>query len=105
MQTKALKINIFEKRALAGLFVVMFILACLYGYFIGSSIINTLVRGEIEKDMAVISSDISGLESEYIARKDLIDGDFAYSMGFVDVSKKRFVSRTLFVGKGLSLNQ
>ncbi len=105
MQTKALKINIFERRALICLTSVALMLAGLYIYFVSAAIINTIVRGEIERDVSAISSDVGELESEYIARKNLIDVEFVYSLGFVDVYEKSFVSRAPFDGKGLSLNQ
>jgi hypothetical protein len=74
----------------------------LYAYFVGKSIINIVVREEVELSAAEISSHLSELESEYLAKKDAIDFLFAKTQGFSLVAKRSFVNRGTFVGKSLS---
>jgi hypothetical protein len=74
-----------------------------YGYFVGKSIINVVVREEVELSIAEINSHLSDLEFQYLAKKDTITLSFAQSNGFGLVSKRTFVNRGTLVGS-LSLN-
>lgn len=96
MRTKTLQINIFEKRALTALIAMIFILLGFYGYFISKSIINVIVREEINNDIVRIGSAISELEFEYIAHKNTINKEFAISAGFKNIASKKFVARKSF---------
>jgi len=96
MKTKTLQINIFEKRVLTALVVLVFILVGFYGYFISKSIVNVIVREEINNDVVVVSSAISELEFEYIAHKNTINKEFANKAGFTKLASKRFVARKSF---------
>jgi hypothetical protein len=96
MRTKTLQINIFEKRALTALVVIVFILLGFYGYFISKSIVNVIVREEINNDVVAVSSAISELEFEYIAHKNTINKEYAISAGFKNIASKTFVARKSF---------
>ncbi|MBL7045091.1 MAG: hypothetical protein ISR98_00615 [Parcubacteria group bacterium] len=96
MKSKALQINIFEKRALTALVVLVFILLGFYGYFISKSIVNVIVREEINNDVVAVSSAISELEFEYIAHKNTINKEYAKAVGFKNISTKTFVARKSF---------
>jgi hypothetical protein len=96
MKTKTLQINIFEKRAFTALIAIIFILLGFYGYFISKSIVNVIVREEINNDVVVVSSAISELEFEYIAHKNIINKEYAKAAGFKDLAEKKFVARKTF---------
>ena len=66
--------------------------------------VNVLVRQEIEEKIATLSSAMSGLEFDYITRKENIDIEYAYALGFTDINKKQFVTRKSLLSQGLSIN-
>lgn len=105
MKTKTIQVNIFEKRAFAALVFIIFALIGFYGYFISKSIVNVIVREEIGKDAIAINSEISELESRYIALKDVINIEFAKQAGFENLSNKHFVTRKSFAKNNIALNQ
>ena len=47
---------------------------------------------------------MSGLEFDYITRKESIDIEYAYALGFTDISKKQYVTRKSLLSQGLSIN-
>lgn len=93
------KIYGIERRLCLGFFALAFVLLALYGYFVGKSIINVVVREEVEIHIAEVNSRISDLESSYIAKKNAINLDFAYAQGFKAVGEKTFVNRGTLVGR------
>jgi len=104
MRTQARQINIFEKRAFAMLVLAIFILVGFYGYFISKSIINVIVREEINGDVAAVNSTISELEAKYITHKDAIGIEFARSAGFKNLAEKKFVTRKSLAKNSVTLN-
>lgn len=96
MRSKTLQINIFEKKAFTALITMIFILLGFYGYFISKSIVNVIVREEINNDIVVVNSILSELEFEYIAHKNTINKEFANRAGFKDIIGKTFVTRKTF---------
>ncbi|HJO89713.1 MAG: hypothetical protein QGH85_00370 [Candidatus Pacebacteria bacterium] len=104
MRTQAVQINKFEKRAFVVLVFIILILFGLYLYFISKSIVNVIVREEINSDVAAVSSTISELETRYIAHKEAIDIEFAKSAGFKILKEKKFVAKKSLARKGTALN-
>ena len=98
------KIHGIEKKLFLILAVSFFFSLGLYGYFVGKSIINIVVREEIEFQIAEVNSTLSGVELEYLSQKDTINLLFAKEQGFKSVSKKSFVNRSILVGRSLSQN-
>lgn len=96
MKTKTLQINIFEKRAFTILAIMIFILLGFYGFFISKSIVNVIVREEINNDIVTINSIISDLEFNYISRKDTINKEYAEVVGFKTIVNKKFVNKKSF---------
>lgn len=84
-------------------FAILFSLS-MYGYFVGKSIINVVVREEVELATAEISSHLSDLEFQYLEKKDAINLAFAQTQGFSVISKRAFVNRGTFVSRSLSSN-
>ncbi|PIT96919.1 hypothetical protein COT82_00515 [Candidatus Campbellbacteria bacterium CG10_big_fil_rev_8_21_14_0_10_35_52] len=93
MKIKTKQINIFEKRMFVALVCAILTLLAFYGYFISKSIVNVIVREEVGNDIVFINSAISGLETEYISHKNVINMEFAKSNDFVSLTNKEFVTR------------
>lgn len=71
----------------------------LYIYFVSSSIVNVVLREEIEVEVQEAHTRLSELETHYLSLKDGIDYELALSIGFTNVTDKQFVTRkTLSVG-------
>ncbi|MEX0917289.1 MAG: hypothetical protein WDZ90_02095 [Candidatus Paceibacterota bacterium] len=99
--TKTLTNKIEERLfwAFLGLFLVML---GLYFYFISASIVNVLIREEAEIDIARVGSGLSTIETAYLAKKNIIDADYAQTLGFHLDAKAYFVTHTT---RGLTINQ
>jgi hypothetical protein len=96
---------IIGKRILSVLILAVLLCAGLYGYFVSTSVINILVRKEIEKKMVTLNSKVSDLEAEYLARKNELTLDYAYTRGFSTIKSKHFAVRVSSDAHGLSLNR
>ena len=81
------------KRILSVLVLCVVISLGLYVYFVSTSIINILVRKEIENKITAVSSRMSDLEAEYLVRKNEITLEYAYTQGFANVTSKQFAVR------------
>jgi len=51
------------------------------------------MREEIGQTTAEIEEALSGLESEYLTRTNAIQKEYAYSLGFVDITNTAYVTR------------
>ena len=98
------KIHGIEKRLFLILAILSIISLGLYGYFVGKSIVNIVVREEIELQIAEVNSYLSDLELEYLSQKDAVNFLFAKEQGFQSISKKSFVNRGILIGRSLSQN-
>ena len=94
----------FQKRLFTILIFSIVLLLSMYGFFVSKSIVNALVREELQNEIATVSSTIGDLESQYIVLKNAVDIEFAYSLGFTDVVEKKFVTRRSVLGKQLTVN-
>jgi hypothetical protein len=95
---------IIGKRVLSLLASLLAIFVVLYVYFVSSSIVNVLVREEVDFDIAVISSEISELEARYLEEKNKMTLEYAYTLGFNDLKKKDFVIRASLATHDLTFN-
>jgi len=75
----------------------------LYLYLVTQTIINTASFGRIEKNIALINSDLSELESENLALKKEINSDLVRELGFQEVADVKFVDRNNIGSQTLSL--
>ena len=105
MKKNTAQIHIFEKRIVISLLTLIALLVGMYIFFVSSSIVNALVREEIEQKITATYSHMSDLESKYLAQQNTITLQLAYELGFSDIKNKTFVTRTSLVGKELTLNQ
>ena len=96
------KIYGIEKQILLFLIFLFITLLSLYIYFVGKSIVNVVVREEVEIQIAEINSEISELELDYISKKNSINMAFAQEKGFKSISNKTFINRGTLVGKSLT---
>lgn len=65
-----------------------------YVYFLSASVIHVVIRKEITSEVALLHSDISKLESEYIKRQHAVSDDIAARKGFIAVNDKIFLDRS-----------
>ncbi|HEC33008.1 MAG TPA: hypothetical protein ENI63_01980 [Candidatus Kaiserbacteria bacterium] len=96
------KIHGIERQICISFMIFLVILLGLYIYFVGKSIVNVLVREEIELKIAEVNSRLSILESDYITKKGTINMAFAVERGFKSISKKTFINRGTLVGRSMT---
>ncbi|MEX0917694.1 MAG: hypothetical protein WDZ93_00905 [Candidatus Paceibacterota bacterium] len=65
-----------------------------YVYFLSASVVHVVIRKEVNNEVALLNSDISKLESEYIKRQHAVSGEIAARKGFVAVNDKIFLDRS-----------
>ena len=100
--SKQLNINYLERKLFwffAGLLLFSIIF---YAYLVNQTILNIVERENIQENIIALSSEVSGLEFDYISLKNEINFDYAYSIGFVKVENVKFASRRLS-GQSVSL--
>lgn len=83
----------FEKKMFAVLAFSIIVLAAFYIYFVSRSVINVLVREEIEQSIMEAHTHLADLEAEYLSKKNRIDTVFAQELGFSAVAQKSYVTR------------
>ena len=93
----------FERQTFVSLVFLIVLLVSLYGYLVASSVVNAIVRQEIEGNISTVLSSVGELESSYLAQKTVIDEEFVYAHGFHVIAKKEFVTRHSLFGRGLTL--
>ena len=92
-----------QKKIFWAIFGLILCLFALYGYFVSKSITNVLLREEIEENMLVVNGEISRLEFAYLVQKNTVTLQFAYDMGFKDITSKEFVARKSVLGQQFTL--
>lgn len=93
-----------ERRAFWIFIFVIIALLGMYGYFVSKSVINVIIREEIEQDLARVNAHIGSLEYDYIKKKNNINLELAYELGFKDARSKKFVTRKSLLGKRLTVS-
>ncbi|MEI6190836.1 MAG: hypothetical protein WCP24_00525 [bacterium] len=75
-----------------------------YVYLVRGAIVNIVARQTMETNLAVLSSKVSDLETQYIKAKNNVTPELAQSLGFIAVSdaNQKFVTRDTKVS-GLSV--
>lgn len=83
-----------QERFLLHIFsVVLVALVGLYLYFVVSSIMNTMVRGEALAEIAGIQSSIGSLESRYLALTEGVTPEDGKALGLTPVKGTQYVYR------------
>ncbi len=98
-------IRISEKHVVVFLVGTILFLAGMYGFLVSSSIVNVVVRKEIEQEISRSYSRMSEIESEYLLLTNAITPSLAHELGFSDIQNKVFVTRTSVTRNELTLNQ
>jgi len=70
-----------------------FIALVIYIYAVNTTIRNTIARQNLENEVAIVSTQLGDLEFSYIALKNKVSLDLAYTRGFKNVSSAQYVSR------------
>lgn len=81
-----LKLNI----SLLTLIVVLFVL---YIYFVSASVVHVVMRMQINNEMQQTSTEISQLDTKYIALQNKVSNDIASMKGYTEITQKVFINR------------
>ena len=65
----------------------------LYMYFVCASVLHVVMRTEVNQENTKIASDISVLESKYIASQHRVSSDIASLQGYQKTAHKVFIDR------------
>ena len=93
-----------EKRIFWTILLLLASLVVLYIYFVSKSIVNVIVREEIEQDIVAMQTEISELESMYLQQKNRINMPLAQSLGFRELPEREFVVRKSRLSTRLTLS-
>jgi len=102
MKEKILQINN-EKNIFWTLVLLVIAGFSFYLYCVSVTTLNVVSRQKLEKEIFSIQSTIGSLESEYMSKKNNISIEYAYSLGFKDVSKVTYINKKS-LSKTLSFN-
>ena len=84
-----------EERLLVSLSGMLLLLAfSLYMYFLSASVLNVVMRQEIDAEIHTTQTKISELESRYIIAKTSITPDVASAHGLFIAEQKTFIPKT-----------
>ncbi len=93
--TRALAYNpVLQKRIAFALISAALLLFGLYIYLLSASVMHVVVRTEINHQVREMTSQISLLESEFIAAQHAVSQNIAYLEGYERVHEKVFVDRS-----------
>ena len=83
-----------EERLLVTLSGMLLLLAfALYMYFLSVSVLNVVMRQEIDAEIHTTQTKISALESRYIIAKTSITPDVAIAHGLLKAEQKTFITK------------
>lgn len=84
-----------EERLLVTLSGMLLLLAfTLYMYFLSASVLNVVMRQEIDAEIHTTQTHISEMESRYIIAKTNITPDVALAHGLLKSDQKTFITKT-----------
>ncbi len=84
---------------------VILVLASLYAYFLSRSVLNVVLREEIESQMVAQNSAIGELEAAYLELKDRIGLGSAESFSLGQLPSKTYVERRSLLERALTLHE
>lgn len=67
-------------------------MVALYMYTISASVVNVVMHKELQQAITLVQSDITELESEYIAGQYTFNEEKAIALGFVENENKIFIA-------------
>ena len=92
MVEKVLQINK-EKTIFWTLLGILLLSACFYMYFINSTIHNVVARQNLENEAGKLTFQIGNKEFQYITKRNSVNLQLAYSLGFKETEVKQYISR------------
>jgi len=91
-----------QKYAVLGACFVLLLLFAFYTYFVSASVLHVVMRQEVERQTAVLSSEVAQLEAEYIHAQHAVSEDIASRHGYVETEEKIFIDRDAATAVALS---
>lgn len=93
--SKAHTTTLYKKERTRVLFAVsaLVLMFGMYIYFICASVVHVVMREELNQDITEMNSQVSQLESQYIAAQHEVSADIASHSGYIAVSEKVFIDR------------
>ena len=98
LQIKTLSFHNLEERLFFMLATLIALAAALYFYFISATILRVVDRTTALAEAKILDTEISNLESEYMSPIAAIDLPAAKILGYREVAKIDYVSRTTSLG-------
>jgi hypothetical protein len=68
--------------------------AAAYAYFLSASVVNVVMRKDVDAQIASAGTAMSGLEADYIELQHALSAEVATEKGFVAAPEKVFIDRT-----------
>lgn len=98
LQVTSISIYRLEERVFAALVSFLLLSAALYIYFISTTILSVVDRTNALSEIKILDTKISELESEYMAFGSSIGLPEAKTLGYQEIAKIDYVSRTSSLG-------
>ena len=83
-----------EHYYLVAVFFTLITLVLVYMYLLSATVAHVVMQKEIRGELNKVHSDISVLESEYIALQHSVSGEIASLQGFVATGDKLFIDKS-----------
>lgn len=84
-----------QKTIFWGLVATLVFLISFYVFCVRTTISNVVARQNLESEASTLSLEIGNSEFEYITKRNAINLELAYSLGFKDGQDKVFISRDM----------
>ena len=92
LQKQIGRIEYKEKKIFWSLFSLFVFFIVSYGFLLNSTMINTVSKQRMEKEMVSLSSQVNSLEFQYLNIKNSITLGLAQSKGFIPVVSDKFAT-------------
>ncbi len=100
-ENQILRVNL-----LKGISIGFALLAALYLFLLGSSVLNIVERKTLESQAHTLSNEIGALELDYLQVSNSIDRELSVSMGFQEISQNFATRKSVgLVSKKLAKNE
>lgn len=98
LQIRSISFHNFEEKTFFALAALLVLSIALYFYFISATILSIVDRTTALGETKILDTKISELESEYMAFGSVIDLPTAKTLGYEEIAKIDYVSRTTSLG-------
>lgn len=83
-----------ERKWVLSLLAVLAAVFVLYIYFVTSSVVQVVIRQELDREATEVKAKISELEVAYMSAQHAVSSEIASHEGYVDVEEKIYIDRT-----------